>query len=383
MLNKRSTRTLSLTSAIAVAFLSQTVAADDLQDLKAQMSAMQAKINKLESQQMKGNSKKSSTSTSGDKMKVYGQANISINNRTGSGTSATNKGTNIESNASRIGVKGHIDAVGNTKAIYQAELQYETTDDNTNSVKFREGYVGLAGKSWGKVRVGRLSTAYKSTLTKIDPWNDNAPQSRAGGIQGSSSFHSNYFNNAIDYTSPKLGSGTKIGVWYSTNPDASDQLHNAGAIKNYKGGSAAGIGIKHKMGGLKIAADIINMDADAVSGGVINDSGWQVGGQYKTGPIKVSALYEDIEDLGLGTNTYVNGIYKVGKNDLIATYGQHRDGTATASNSNKDFDTWSLGVQHKLNKKVKLFAAYVNQDNKTDNTEVKTVTTGLKVKFGY
>ena len=132
-----------------------------------------------------------------------------------------------------------------------------------------------------------------------------------------------------------------------------------------------------------MAADVIDMDADTLSGGVKNDSGWQTAASYKAEPVKVAALYEDVSNLGLGKNKYANAIYSAGKTNYIASYGTHSDGTATASKSSKDFKTWSLGVQHKLNKKSKLFAAYTNQSNDTDNTDIKTLTAGLKIKFGY
>lgn len=385
-----------LASAIAVALLStltHTASADDLQNLKSQMAAMQAKINKLEAAQNKSSSAMTSGKKSGGAsgwnanskaLKVYGQARVSIDSKSGD----VSDGTSIVSNASRIGMKGELPSGwGDSNLIYQAELRYETTDSATGiagkNVEFREGYGGLKSKTWGKVRLGRLGVGYKSSLTKIDPWNDNAPQSRSGGRQGSSELHSSYFNNAIEYVTPKIGSGLTGNAWYASEFDNSTKpLHNTGTLKNLVGGNAGGVGAKYKNGPLFLAADFIDISADDTSGkpGLKNDSGYQVSGAYKFGPFSVAGLYEDVEDIGLGTNTYVNGIYTIGKNRIIAAYGQNRDG---AVYGNKDWNNWSLGVKRKLNKKSEVFVAYNSRQDDTAGLDDNTFTTGINVKFGY
>ncbi len=167
-------------------------------------------------------------------------------------------------------MKGELSSsLGDSNLIYQAELRYETTDSAagiaSKNIEFREGYAGLKSKRWGKVRAGRLSTGYKTTLTKIDPWNDNAPQSRSGGRQGSSEFHSSYFNNAIEYTTPKIGSGFTANTWYATEFDESKKpLHNTGTLKNLVGGDAEGFGAKYNHGPLLLSADFIDINSDGI-----------------------------------------------------------------------------------------------------------------------
>ena len=247
-------------------------------------------------------------------LQVYGQMRVSIDSV--DDDTNTNDGIDINSNASRIGLKGAFDVnVPNTMAIYKAELRYETTDavsgdfdstagkNRSKEVEFRDAYAGLEGKGWGRVRVGRLSTEYKTTLTTIDPWNDNIPQSRSGGRQGSSEIHSSYFNSAIDYKSPTFAN-TYISAFYVTKSDGSTQsLHNTGTLKNYRGGNASGIGVKYKTKSLFLAADFIDIDAESITKtGLKSDSGWQLAGRFNTGAFSVAALYEDVEDLGLGKN---------------------------------------------------------------------------------
>ncbi|RMG54641.1 MAG: porin [Gammaproteobacteria bacterium] len=317
---------------------------------------------------------------------LYGQLRVSIDNHSGD-WAAGQDGTSIVSNASRLGVKGHYPAgILNANLIYQAEVRYETTDSvngtASKQLEFREGYAGLASKQWGRARLGRLSVAYKTTLTKIDPWNDNAPQSRASGRQGSSELHSSYFNNAVDYVTPKIAGGLTASVWMASEFNNSTKpLHNTGTLSNFTGGRAAGAGIRWNKGPLFLSADYIDINADAIgSPNLANDSGWQVGARYKIGAFSVAGLYEDVKKIGLGKNAYVNGIYKVGKTRIIATYGTNKD---AAQYGNKDWRTATIGAKYSLPHKSELFAAFVNKKNTTDSLTYNTFTVGLNAKFGY
>ena len=382
-----------LGAAMSIALMTQAASADDLQALKAQMATMQKRIAELETKQTalpktstQTNKKGTGWNANSEALQLYGQARLSIDHVSGNGAKST--GTSIVSNASRVGVKGKIPSgLGDSKLIYQAELRYESTDDTAGTagknVEFREGYAGLASKSWGKVRLGRLSTGYKTSLTKIDPWNDNVPQSRSGGRQGTSELHSSYFNNAIEYESPKIGPGLKFNVWAASEFNKSTKpLHNTGTLKNLKGGNTKGAGVKYKDKRLFLAADVIDINADDTSGkaGLSNGSGWQLAGRYNFNQLSLAVMYEDVENIGLGKNTYVNGIYKTDKNKFIASYGRNRDG---AVYGNKDWDNWSVGVKHKLNKKSELFAAYNSRRDKTSDKNTNTLTSGVNVKFGY
>jgi len=324
-----------------------------------------------------------SMNANSEALSLYGQARVSIDSKSGDGT----EGASINSNASRIGAKGAYDSgIEGTKLIYQAELRYETTDSvsgvESKQVEFREGFAGLKGKAWGKVRMGRLSTSYKNTLTKIDPWNDNAPQSRAGGRQGSSEFHSSYFNNTIDYKTPTFAGGFNASVWLASEyDDSAKPLHNTGTLKNYTGGSVSGASVKYNKGGLFIAVDYLKMDADNFSvPNLSNGTGTQIGARYKFGASSVAVLYEDVEDLGLGTNNYINFIHNIGKAKIIAAYGTNRDG---AQYGNKDWNNYSIGLKYKLMNKSELLAAYNSRMDDTGDKDFNTLTIGMNAKFGY
>ncbi len=324
---------------------------------------------------------------SGDMFKVYGQLRVSIDSKS-EDFGAGKKGVSIASNASRVGAKGKFKTnMPGTAAIYQAELRYEATDSvngtSGKQVEFREGYAGLASKQWGRVRLGRLSVPYKTTLTKIDPWNDNIPQSRSGGRQGTSELHSSYFNNAIEYMTPKFGGGLVAGIWAASEFDNSSKpLHNTGTLKNFTGGTAAGAGVKYKAGPVLIGVDYIDINADAITKPKLtNGNGWQIGGKYQFNKLfSAAALYEDVNDLGLGKNIYVNAILKSGKTRYILGYGQNRDGEVYG---NKDWNNLSLGLKRSIGHKSEIFLAYNTRQDDTGGKDFNSVTGGFNIKFGY
>ncbi len=355
--------------------------------MQAQIDAMEKRMVEQETKQQKVASdvaaQKDKAGGLGKAVQVYGQARVSADNRSGDWPSGQD-GTEIVSNASRLGVKGEIDTnIADTAMIYQLEIQYETAGEtDADEFSFREGYAGLKG-GWGKMRMGRLSTGYKSTGTKIDPWTDNAPQARSGGRQGMSELHSNYFNNAVEYVTPKLFEGFTANGWFSTRfDDSDDRMHNAGALTNFRGGDAGGIGVKYEAGPVFVGIDWLDINADTItSSAVSNGDAWQIGARYKVlDDLSFAAMYEDAKGIDLGENYYANAIYRIDKFRLIGAYGQ-TDGRVP--NGDDDWSNWSLGVKYDLTKRSELLAAWNRRMNDTDDTDFDTVTVGINAKFGY
>lgn len=384
--------------AVSIVAATSPARADDaalLQQLRGQVQQMQQQIDALskrleapsEKQEKAGEQAakpKEKSAALGKAVQVYGQLRLSGDNYSndfGNGS----KGFTVKSNASRFGIKGEVPtSLPDTFMIYQAEVLYGSADNTTQELEWREGFAGLRGK-WGQARLGRLDVPYKTTLTIIDPWNDSAPQSRGfGGRQGSSALHSSYFTNTMEYLTPKLA-GFTGGVWLSTQLDGENSsIHNASPVSYFKGGDAKGVGIKFNRGPFYAGADLIDISADSVSGGISNGSGWQVAARYKRGAWSAAALYEDVEHLGMGTNAYLNGTCTLGKTTFIATLGLNRD---AATYNNRKIDTWTVGAKYALTKDSELLAAWVNRHEDafrtTPEKDFQILTMGINAKFGY
>jgi predicted porin len=389
-MQKNSTRLSLLAAALCAAGFALPAAADEeVQALKQQVQAMMQRIAELEARPAAAAPAEKKADAAAGTMKVYGQLRLSMDSYSddfGAGTAgAGGKGTTVKSNSSRFGFKGELPtSIDGTNMIYLAEVLYGAADNTASEIQWREGFAGLKG-GWGQARLGRIDVPYKTTLTTIDPWNDNAPQSRGfGGKQGSSSLHSSYFTNAVEYVSPSFN-GVKIGGFYSSQlDDETSSIHDASPLTNYKGGEAKGLGVKFNQGGLFVGADWIDINADTLAASMTNGSGWQLAAGYKMGDWSVAALYEDVKDLGIGTNLYLNGTYKIGKTTLIATVGQNRD---AATYSNRDIDTWSIGAKYALTKDSELFGAWVDRSEDAYGTtaakDYQILSVGINAKFGY
>ncbi len=306
----------------------------------------------------------------------------------------------VLSNNSRIGVIGTLKrAFPGVNLFYRLAFQYQLTDEvdgeDSRDLTFGQGFAGAKGP-WGAVRFGRLTTEYKKTGLRLDPWADNIPQARAGGRQGMSELHSSHFNNAADYVTPKLLDGLTGSIWFSIRPDSSEiRPFNPGALRNFQGGDAGGLGLKFQRARLLVAADWLRIDADTVDidgdgrgdvdadtggRGIRNGDAWQVGARYQlTPPLSATAMFEDAESIGLGRNLYFNLIYRLGKARIIGTYGRTDD---RVPNGNVDWRSWSIGAKYSIGSKSELLAAWGRRRNEGLNRNTDTLTVGLNVNFG-
>lgn len=382
---------LAIATSLAVAGQAPALANSEVDELKQQVQMLMDRIEQLEDKQQNTDKQmksvaskqptKVSTANDGSMLSFYGGVHISMDHNSETARGA-DKGTSLKSNASRLGFRGAMPTGWNdTELFYRAGIRYGATDDVNNEIEWRVAFAGLRG-SWGAFRAGRLTTQYKSTYVKIDPWTDNAPQARqAGGMQGVSALHASYFNNAVQYNSPKFAGGASVGIWHAREFDDSDSdIHNNGVLRNFKGGHATGAGVRYENDGLYLAADVVDLNADEVSDDRLeNDSGWQIAARYQFNDFSIAGMYEDVKDIGLGKNYYINAIYHLDDLRLIAAYGRNTDARFFDEDT---INTWSIGAKYKLTDRSELFAAYVNRDRQ-NHDRLNTFTVGVNAKFGF
>lgn len=401
-------------SAILAAGLIAPAMADDaamLRQLQEQMKQMQAQIEAMSkklAEQAEGQKKVADAVAKSEKeekarnaaAEVYGRLSLSADHNSDDFGSSGN-GLGFKSNASRFGFRGVLPTSlgGNTDLTYAAEVLYGAADEETADFKMREGFVGLKG-DWGSTRIGRITVPYKAVYAIIDPWTDHVSQARQGGRQGASALNANYFNNTLEYISPKLGD-VNLSAWYSTQFDDEASAtagfqHNASPLTQFKGGSALGLGARFEKGPWLASLDWVDFDADTITAqapvtkNLGNDSAMKLTGRYKAKNWSVAAHYEDSEDVGLGKNYHLNGIYTIDKLRLIATYGINKDArTFITGGGFNDADTWSLGARYQIAKSTDLFAVYNSrkQDRDTNGTlagvqdQFDTLSIGLVTNF--
>jgi predicted porin len=290
----------------------------------------------------------------------YGKANVSINRTDQNNTNDVD----LNSNASRIGIKGSNPISDNLKAVYQIEYEIfldDGTDSNKDEFKQRNSFVGLQG-GFGKVIVGKHDTLAKLAQGKIDQFNDLSYGDIKNLIQGE-----NRASNIIIYTSPVFnGFTTKFAFVPDEVSTKSDDMISAS--------------IRYQLGSLTVNA--AHEDGRAIDSTV--DSLTRVTAEYKFDNLVLGVLYQQADEINNDQDAFIfSGNYKL-KNGLIAKfqYGESDDKEETTKQI-------AVGADFKLNKQVKLFTYYSDiSDYRSIETgglasykDNQTIAAGFEVKF--
>ncbi len=285
----------------------------------------------------------------------YGKMNVSFNH------SDTDPELSLNSNASRLGVKGS-DDLGTSKLIYQAEFELavddglatsknDGVDTDTNTLKPRDTYIGLEYGNAGTVKMGIMDTPLKKSQGKFDLFNDVVDIKNV--LDGEKRT-----GNSINYTTPKFGAVQASVSYLLMEDDTKDDGVSASVTFSQDGIYAA------------VAMDSKTEDADTstIRGTVIVSSGDMSFGALVNSVDATDVAVVDGDELGFA----VNASMKMGANTAKVQFesGDQKVSGATSM---------SLGVDHKLAKSTKAFV-YLNQFD-SDAGDQMAVALGLEHKF--
>ncbi len=225
---------------------------------------------------------------------VYGKVNVTLNKYDFDDLTTTapvgvrvngQDNWKLESNASRLGVKGDYPLFGDTKAIYKLEYEiYPDADkqgDGTSPFKQRNTYAGLQA-GWGTVFAGKNDTPLKATTAETLQLFKDLPLADYKYVLTGE----NRENNIIQYATPSLSGlifsaqlilGEDTGASDSTAGKSSDQ--NSNLTNKY---SAA---VTYKLDTLYLAL--------AHDRNVQNTDTTRLAAQFGIGPVTIGGLYQD------------------------------------------------------------------------------------------
>lgn len=299
---------------------------------------------------------------------IYGKANISLNANSND-VAAQEDNFTLNSNASRLGFKGKHKLGGGLTAFYKAEYEI-SVDGDSDEFKQRNIYAGVKG-GFGTVKAGMFDTPMKKAQGKIDLFNDLVLGDIKNVVDADFDTEERE-KNQVQYSSPKIADSVTINV----------ALLPGEGTGNDDSGIADGtsVSVVYKKDG--IFAAIAN--DNEVEGTDRKATRFVV--QAKVGDGKVGALYQVKDNAGTDSSSFVlSYAHKVGKNTYKAQYGQE---TRDVANDPKS-TLLSVGVDHKLSKKVKVYGYYSAHDNEDGvNTtsgvvadEQSTLGLGMQIKF--
>jgi len=307
--------------------------------------------------------------------KVYGKINVSVVNS----DSGSTDNWKLNSNASRIGLKGSSQISEGLSVFYKTEFEVAADDGSndikkysidtltlnengelvenkvdvkdTSTFKQRNIFAGIKGQ-YGSLLAGKNDTPTKQAQKKIDLFNDSV-----GDIKKTFAGE-NRMSNIIAYTSPKYGN---FSASYAVMPSEAVD----GGLADSKSYS-----VNYKKDGLyvAVAADSNVKDADIL----------RIVSQYTLDAWKLGFMYQDSDELEEGvimekTGYFASAAYKSGNVTYKAQYGNNENDTA-----NSDKTTLSLGADFKLAKNTKSFVFFTDNES---SSSTKTFGLGLEHKF--
>ncbi len=330
---------------------------------------------------------------------VYGVMDLGyIDARTGNADADNTKsrvGLNSGNLASsRIGFRGTEDLGGGLSANFTIETGLTADDPTATNTQLgnRVSTVGLSGKSWGTISMGRMAH-----LTHLHDSRYTVLFGTAVDPAGQTSRAAARYGNATPLT--ETTQNNHAGRYIS----ASQEMHHADRLSNTVAY------VSPDMGGFTGAIAYVFIGEDKRVNGAGQRRAWNLSGHYTAGPLSVGAAYMHVGNTTSSTNSNDNGSkqwnlggsYNFGVAQLRLNYANQKSnlrdsGKATRwdigtvipvsstgnlhiahSTSKRNTGTgfiggelklggraWALAYTHSLSKRTTAYAAWGNADNR-------------------
>lgn len=322
---------------------------------------------------------------------IYGTADLSFDAiNTGdraNGTPGWSKNA-VSSNVSKLGFKGAEGLDNGLSAIWQIEQQINM-DNTGGTFGTRNTFLGLKSDGAGTVLLGRHDTPYKLATRKLDIFGDSIADNRAllGGVgvsatttaataassgkSAGASFDGRQ-PDVIAYISPSMSGFTGALAYVAGAEATTTSTQIKGSAWSLAGMYDAtpfygSLGYEVHDLGTTATGTIAAPTALAALAG-FKESATKFGFGYKFDALDMGFVYERTSDnFGaagadlLGHNAYyLSGKYSFGSDAVKLAYGKAGQLGAIANSGANQF---SLGYDHNLSKRTKLYAIYSRISN--------------------
>lgn len=331
---------------------------------------------------------------------LYGKVNVSVD----SYDDGKNDKVEVNSNASRIGIKGEEKLTDKFSAVYQAEWEIDV-DGGDDVFKKRNIFAGLKWANLGTLKAGIMDTPFKDAGAGYrDVFNDYAHADIKEMMYGEERIE-----NVIGIeTDPKLMKGLVFALQAQQGESTDDEVaYTDGARDSVGDGISTSLSYANKDLGFEgVIAGNFKSVGDFAAVGVSNApaDAIRIGGSFDLGKIGANGLFlgamwqnAEISDY-LGNENYrnveedawlISATYKLANTPWTfkAQYQQaDTDWTkAAGTTGDSSVDQWGIGADYKLNSQTKLFANAVQRewDNspKKGNADESVYGLGMEIKF--
>lgn len=291
---------------------------------------------------------------------LYGKANVSLEWVEEGDTSHSA----LESNASRIGIKGSERLSDSVEAIYLFEYEANVDDNDDDALKQRNIYVGVKG-NFGQVIAGHFDTPLKNAQNKVDLFND-----LRGDIKNYISPNDNRTDNSVMYSSPSLN-GLVANVAYIASEDEERD-------------DGKSLSLTYTTDSLYLA---LAFDQDVEAEGA---EALRAVAQFDITAWQLGVLYEQYEEEGADSQDawVVSAQYNVNdKWALKAQYGRSEIAFGYGAGLTTDeSESTSIGADYKVNSNFKIYGFYTTitaEDEGVAEDVVDNQYAGIGVDFRF
>jgi predicted porin len=324
-----------------------------------------------------------------------GDGTTNANNTPVGATTGTSKRV-VSSNVSKFGFKGTEDLGDGLSANWQVEQQVNFDDAVKASFASRNTFVNVKSEKLGTVMFGIHDTPYKLASRKLDMFGDNIGDNRAlmgapkkasastpiassdfkgtAGFAGASSLGFELRpNNILAYTSPTFSGVTGMVATVNLNEDVYNNTQ--------RNSSLLSMSVTYDVAPFYGSVAHESHKLEFTTAGQ-EESASRVGFAFRPEdkPFEVTAMYEKTSDnLGagglnsLGHNAYLlGGKYNIGNNAVKLGYAKAGVlGSGAAQITDSGANQVSVGYDHGLSKRTKLYAVYTK------------ITNGKGINYGF
>lgn len=284
-----------------------------------------------------------------DGISFYGRAHVSADAL----DDGQERGLNVSSNASRVGIKGSAEISESLQGVLQIEQEIRY-DNGSGNLATRDTFVGLEG-GFGSLRLGFLDTPLKIIRTNVDFFGDQVGDVRNVSRLNQAPFNQDFdarFQNGIFYNTPKIGGGVVFSLHYGTNttPGVNPPDDEAGAYST---------SITYNTSCLYLALAYetweARNDSDAIRFGARYNLGdWSFAGLIQQASVESLDVGEDVQTVGAGVSLKISSTVIL-KGQVYQVNAKDRD--------DSDARLFAIGADYIFNTRLRLLFAYAATAN--------------------
>jgi predicted porin len=309
---------------------------------------------------------------------LYGKINVSLEQVDFEGAGLAGPTTaeqwELNSNASRLGVKGDFDLqVGGLKALYLLEYGIDVDGDEDETFTKRNLYAGLEG-GFGTLIAGNIDSPLKSAEGKVDQFNDlYADIDHFLGGQTRNS-------NSVQYISPKWFGGLTVHGAFS--PGEQDDVDDDGEPDDGLADIVSAALIWERDGLYAALAYEKDQAARRSVDGIVRGDLLRAVTTYRWHALELGALYQQARDAAPGSDLEDRGYLLSAAwhlDERITVKAQA--GENRGKESDEKLSLWAVGADYQLAKNATAFVYLSRLERDQAGSRDHAAGTGLIFKF--